>query len=212
MKMNLNVKIATRNAELDQIVDVGPLGRTAAVGAPAVPPWIPLGAAGVAALVTGLLASPERRVTTALLLLLTVALAIPAWRSPVGGRFGWLMPGVVRAIEYGLIVRIVATVDSSAMPAAFGLLCAIAYHHYDTVYRWRYTRSGPQESVFRLGLGWDGRLALLALVLLITGDLRWPLGIAAVLLGALFVAESAVGWRRWLRLNYAGAGETRVGT
>ena len=206
MTMNMNLKMLARTGELDQIVDVGPIGRTAAASLPGLPPWIPLGASAVVGLITGLLAAPDRRGLTALGLLLTVVLAIPAWRRPVEGRYGWLMPGVVRAIEYGLVVRIVATVDPSAMPAAFGLLCAVAYHHYDTVYRWRYTRSGPQESVFRLGLGWDGRMTLLALILVLTDDLRWPLGIVALLLGGLFVAESAAGWRRWLRANYTSSG------
>lgn len=208
MKMSVtmklpNVTMLARPGELDQIVDVGPLGRTAAASVPALPPWIPLAAAALCGLVTGLFAAPDRRGMTALGLLLTVLLAVPAWRRPIGGRFGWLVPGVVRALEYGLIVRIVAVVDPGAMPAAFGLLCAVAYHHYDTVYRWRYTRSGPQESVFRLGLGWDGRMVVLALILVVTADLTWPLGILAALLAGLFVAESAAGWRRWLRTNFS---------
>ncbi len=194
----MTVKMLARPGELDQIVDVGPLSRIAAAPIPVMNPWIPLGLSAAAAVLTGVLAGQDTRATTALGLVLTVALAIPAWRKPVAGRFGWLIPAVVRAIEYGLVVRIVATVDPSAMPAAFGLLCAIAYHHYDTVYRWRYQRTGPQESVFRLGLGWDGRMVALALLLLVTANLSWALGIAAVLLGGLFVAESAAGWKRWL--------------
>ncbi|MGQ0844500.1 MAG: DUF5941 domain-containing protein [Sporichthyaceae bacterium] len=195
----MKLAMPARGGELDQIADVGPLSRVAAASIPVVAPWLPLVVAAFAAIATGLVASPERRATTALFLLLTVAVAIPAWRTPVGGRFGWLVPSVVRAIEYGLVVRIVAVVAPDAMPAAFALLCAIAYHHYDTVYRWRYQKTGPQESVFRIGLGWDGRLVLLAMLLLATDDLRWPLFVAAIALGALFVAESAAGWRRWLR-------------
>lgn len=186
-------------SELDQMADVGPLSRAAATAIPPVHPWVPLAAAAFAALGTSLVAGEGRGTVTALLLLVVVLLAIPAWRAPVSGRFGWLVPAVVRAIEYGLIVRIVAVVDPDAMPAAFGLLCALAYHHYDTVYRWRYTRFGPREAVFRLGLGWDGRLVVLALLLLTGVDLSWPLGVLACAFGALFVAESAVGWRRWLR-------------
>lgn len=185
--------------ELDQLADVGPLSRAAASAIPPVHPWVPLGAAAFAALGTALVAADGRRLGTGLLLLVVVLLAVPAWRAPLSGRFGWLVPAVVRAIEYGLVVRIVAAVDPDAMPAAFGLLCAVAYHHYDTVYRWRYTRFGPREAVFRLGLGWDGRLVLLALLLLADVELNRPLGVLAVALGVLFVAESAIGWRRWLR-------------
>ncbi|MGQ0464880.1 MAG: DUF5941 domain-containing protein [Sporichthyaceae bacterium] len=191
--------IATSRGELDHMADVGLLSRFAATKIPPVQPWIPLGVAAFAAVGTALVAAEGRRLGTGLLLLVVVLLAVPAWRRPVSGRFGWLVPAVVRAIEYGLIVRVVAVVDPDAVPAAFALLCAIAYHHYDTVYRWRYQRRGPRESVFSLGLGWDGRLVLLALLLLVDVGLNRPLLVLAVAFGVLFVAESAMGWRRWLR-------------
>jgi Family of unknown function (DUF5941) len=189
---------ARPTTELDHLLDAGPIARLLAPLALPVVPWLALGLSALAALGTAAVAGSERRGTTALGLLVVVLIAVPALARPPAGRFGWLMPGVVRGLEYGLVVRVVAEVDRPAMPIAFGLLCAVAYHHYDTVYRWRHTGRGPAGWVYRLGMGWDGRLIMLAGIVLFTARLRAPLAIAAVLLAAVFLAESAVGWRRWL--------------
>jgi hypothetical protein len=189
---------ARPSTELDHLVDAGPIARLLAPFALPLAPWLALGLSVAAALGTMAAAGADRRGTTALGLLVVVLLAVPAMARPPAGRFGWLMPGVVRGLEYGLVVRVVAAVDSAAMPIAFGLLCAVALHHYDTVYRWRHTRRGPAAWVYRLGMGWDGRLILLAGIVLCTARLRAPLAISAVLLAAVFVAESAIGWRAWL--------------
>jgi hypothetical protein len=189
---------ARPTTELDHLVDAGPIARLLAPLALPALPWVSLGLSVAAALGTMAAAGAERRGTTALGLLVVVLLAVPAMARPPAGRFGWLMPGVVRGLEYGLVVRVVAAVDRPAVPIAFGLLCAVAYHHYDTVYRWRHTRRGPAGWVYRLGMGWDGRLIMLAGIVLLTARLRAPLAIAAVLLAAVFLAESAIGWRAWL--------------
>lgn len=189
---------ARPTTELDHLLDAGPIGRLLAPLALPVAPWVSLGLSVLAALGTAAAAGADRRGTTALGLLVVVLIAVPALARPPAGRFGWLMPGVVRALEYGLVVRVVAAVDRPAMPIAFGLLCAVAYHHYDTVYRWRHTRRGPAAWVYRFGMGWDGRLIMLAGIVLFTARLRAPLAIAAVLLAVVFVAESAIGWRSWL--------------
>jgi hypothetical protein len=189
---------ARPTTELDHLLDTGPIARLLAPLALPVAPWVALGLSVLAALGTAAVAGSDRRGTTALGLLVVVLIAVPAMARPPAGRFGWLMPGVVRGLEYGLVVRVVAAVDHAAMPVAFGLLCAVAYHHYDTVYRWRHTRRGPAGWVYRLGMGWDGRLIMLAGIVLFTARLRAPLAIAAVLLAVVFVAESAIGWRAWL--------------
>jgi hypothetical protein len=184
--------------ELDHLVDAGPIARLLAPMALPMVPWLSLALSGAAALGTMAAAGADRRGITALGLLVVVLLAVPAMARPPAGRFGWLMPGVVRALEYGLVVRVVAAVDRPAMPIAFGLLCAVAYHHYDTVYRWRHTRRGPAGWVYRYGMGWDGRLIMLAGIVLCTDRLRAPLAIAAVLLAVVFLLESAFGWWDWL--------------
>ena len=195
---------ARPSTELDHLVDAGPIARLLAPLALPMLPWLSLGLSAAAALGTMAAAGADRRATTALGLVVVVLLAVPAMGRPPAGRFGWLMPGVVRGLEYGLVVRVVAAVDRPAMPIAFGLLCAVGYHHYDTVYRWRHTRRGPAGWVYRFGMGWDGRLILLAAIVLCTARLRAPLAIAAVLLAVVFVAESAIGWRAWLAAQRRG--------
>ncbi|MGQ0632316.1 MAG: DUF5941 domain-containing protein [Sporichthyaceae bacterium] len=132
-------------------------------------------------------------------------LASLLWKGRLGGRFGWLLPGLVRAIEYTLVVVLVAAVDSAAVAAAFAYLAALAYHHYDTVYRWRHTGAGPPRWVFAAALGVEGRiLALLALVALCEG-LSTPLTILAIAAGGLFALESGFDWYRRLRAQPAPA-------
>ncbi len=188
--------------ELVDLVDLGVGARL--LGRAAARSKIPqLGAVALAcglAVLVGLVTASNRagEVLAAVGVVAVVAAASPAWGRPLDGRFGWLLPGLVRGIEYGLVVRLVAVVDPGAMPAAFAYLCAVTYHHYDTVYRWRHTRRGPELWIFGAGLGHDGRLLLLA-VLLASGVALGPaLTVLAAGLGALYVAESAGAWRAWL--------------
>ena len=44
------------------------------------------------------------------------------------------------------------------MPAAFALLLAITYRHYDIVYRLRHRGMTPPRWLNRAAGGWDGRL------------------------------------------------------
>jgi phosphatidylglycerophosphate synthase len=191
--------VSGRDGEIDQLVDVGGVSRASARRLPPVGRPAALGLAAVAAALTAVVAGSGDRVPTALGLVAVVVLAAPAWREPPGGAFGWLLPAVARGLEYGLVVRVVAEFDRAAMPLVFSALCAVAYHHYDTVYRWRHTRSGPAGWVFRAGLGWDGRLLLLALNLLVSARLGPLLGLESVGLGAAFVLESARAWTAWFR-------------
>jgi hypothetical protein len=188
--------------ELYDLVDVGPVGRVlgrATVGLRVPQLGAVLAAAAVAVVVgVGVSADPDGRRFAAIGLATLVLVGSPAWGRPVGGRLGWLLPGLVRGIEYGLVVRLVAVVHPAAMPAAFGYLCALAYHHYDTVYRWRHTRTGPAPWVFLSGLGHDGRLLVLAALLATDAHLGVSLTVGAILLSALYTAESATAWRAWL--------------
>jgi len=190
--------VSARGGELEQMIDVGPLSRMLAARLVDFYPLFALALAAAAGLLIALVAGSGYRWPLVLGLCAVVVFAAPAWRSPPVGRFAWLEPGILRGLEYGLVVRVVAGVDEAAMPAAFGLLCAVAYHHYDTVYRWRHTGRGPAPEVFRWSLGWDGRLLALAAVLLVTNRLGPVLVVGAAVLAVVFVAESAAAWRAWL--------------
>jgi hypothetical protein len=110
-----------------------------------------------------------------------------------GGKMAWAVPPLVRLVEYGGLLAI-AAIDGS-LPAAFALLCALAFRHYDLVYRLRHRGEVPPAWLNALAGGWDGRL-LAALVLLLLGALPAGYWVAAAVLGPLFVAESAIGWAR----------------
>lgn len=64
------------------------------------------------------------------------ALSGAAVSRPLKGALDWLVPPVFRAAEYVTVLVLAARSDlQGAVPAAFGLVAAVAYHHYDTVYR-----------------------------------------------------------------------------
>ena len=120
---------------------------------------------------------------------------------PLTDRLRWLVPPALRAIEYAALLWIGAVAGGDAEPAAFALLCAITYHHYESVYGLRHRGVRPPAWVRAVAGGWDGRLVL-AVVLLVAGALPAGFYVLAVLLAALFVAETVAEWRRF-RLGQA---------
>ncbi|MCD9140922.1 DUF5941 domain-containing protein [Streptomyces albireticuli] len=79
--------------------------------------------------------------------------------QPLKGPLDWLVPPVFRAAEYGLVLTLAAQSDApGALPAAFGLVAAVAYHHYDTVYRIRGGTGAPPHWLVRAIGGHEGRV------------------------------------------------------
>ncbi|NHC15168.1 DUF5941 domain-containing protein [Motilibacter deserti] len=117
-----------------------------------------------------------------------------AGRSHVS-KLDWVIPPLLRAVEYFTLARVVAVVDPAAQPAAYALLAALAFHHYDTVYRLRHRRVAPPTWLRLAGGGWDVRL-LLACLLVGVGGLGMGAAVAAAVLGVLYVGESTAGWLR----------------
>ena len=70
---------------------------------------------------------------------------------PLTDGMRWLVPPVLRALEYAGLIWIAAVAGPSSLPAAFALLCAIAYHHYDIVYGRRHRGRVPPQGLQRLG-------------------------------------------------------------
>jgi Family of unknown function (DUF5941) len=114
---------------------------------------------------------------------------------PLSGRLRWTVPPALRGIELGALLWMGAVAGSSSAPAAFALLCAIVYHHYDTVYGMRHRGVTRPRWVRVAGGGWDGRL-LVAVVLLLAGALPAGFFVMAGLLAVLFVGETITEWRR----------------
>lgn len=126
-------------------------------------------------------------------------LAMLALGAGADRKLSWLGPPLVRAVEYGGLIALTLAAAPEALPACFALLSALAFHHYDTVYRLRHQRAGPPRWIGHLGGGWEVRL-LVAGVLAAVGWLPVAMVVAAVVLGATYVIESVTSWRRFSQL------------
>jgi hypothetical protein len=115
-----------------------------------------------------------------------------------GGGLRWAVPPVLRVSEYAGILWIGALAGHGAEPAAFALLAALTFRHYDLVYRLRHRGVAPPGWLGNVAGGWDGRLVL-GYILLVANALPAGFFIAAGLLAAVFVAESIAGWRTFGR-------------
>jgi hypothetical protein len=104
------------------------------------------------------------------------------------------LPLLVRAVEYGGLVTLTFAADRDAMPACFAFLAAIAFHHYDSIYREGVGRPAPPW-IGLVGGGWEVRL-LVAGILAAAGVLEAGLIVAAATLGSVYAAEAAVSWIR----------------
>ncbi|GLY89169.1 DUF5941 domain-containing protein [Actinoallomurus iriomotensis] len=157
------------------------------------PPLLPLLVAGIVTailLIAGVNGQDSPAIFAPVLALL---LCGPASTHPHSGRLDWLVPPIMRAIEYGYLATLCFAHDVSK-PLTYAFIGILAYHHYDTVYRTR-QRLWPAKWVFRAGLGWDGRL-LIAAVATLAGVLPYVIAVLAVYLGLLFGIESVYTWTR----------------
>lgn len=114
-------------------------------------------------------------------------------RIHIRSRFNWLVPGVIRALEYGSLILTAYLAHGHAIRACFALLAVLAFHHYDTVYRLRQQGAPPPAWVSIAGGGWDGRI-ILAFIALLVAATRVGMAVAAGLLAILFVGESVSSW------------------
>ncbi|CAL9372760.1 DUF5941 domain-containing protein [Streptomyces sp. enrichment culture] len=133
---------------------------------------------------------------------LTSALAVA---RPLKGALDWLVPPFLRAAEYGTVLALAADADvNGALPAAYGLVSAVAYHHYDTVYRIRGNAGAPPHWLVRAIGGHEGRvLAVAVLAALLTApQFTVALTVLAVAVALLVLAESI---RFWVSAHRVGA-------
>ncbi|GAA1425736.1 hypothetical protein GCM10009601_33270 [Streptomyces thermospinosisporus] len=116
---------------------------------------------------------------------------------PLKGALDWLVPPVLRAAEYGTVLALAATADADgALPAAYGLVAAVAYHHYDTVYRIRGNAGAPPHWLVRAIGGHEGRTLVVAVLaaLLTASQFTVALTVLAVAVAVLVLAESIRFW------------------
>ncbi|MFI8347036.1 DUF5941 domain-containing protein [Streptomyces sp. NPDC085596] len=185
---------------LADLADSGPLagvlGRVFKRGLPglAVPAVALLGGAAVVACsaLTGF--GGWLPVVGAVVYVLTSALAVA---RPLKGSLDWLVPPFFRAAEYGTVLALAARADvQGALPAAFGLVAAVAYHHYDTVYRIRGDAGAPPAWLVRAIGGQEGRTLLVTVLaaLLNPSQFTVALTVIAVCVALLVLVESIRFW------------------
>jgi len=136
----------------------------------------------------------------AALVFVGVVVTALGWGRPLSGRAPWLVQGLLRLTEYATIIGLAAFVAPAATAGAFALLGVLVFHHYDTVLRLRHTGHAPASWTSVIGLGYDGRLVVLALLAAAGSEaLGYGLWALAVELGILFLVESVTGWLQWGR-------------
>lgn len=189
---------------LDDLADSGPLAEAVARLArplarrlPAfAPPALALVGAGV--LTATAVFAPRGSwwvLPAAVLYAVTSGLAVA---RPLKGALDWLVPPFLRAAEYGTVLALAAVSQvNGALPAAFGLVAAVAYHHYDTVYRIRGGTGAPPRALVRAAGGHEGRALLVAVLTAAPAGrsgLAPALTVLAVALALLVLTESIRFW------------------
>lgn len=118
--------------------------------------------------------------------------------APLKGALDWLVPPLLRAAEYVTILALAARSGlHGAVPAAFGLVAAVAYHHYDTVYRIRGGTGAPPRALVRATGGHEGRVLVVTVLAALLADrttFTWALAALAGLLALTVLTESIRFW------------------
>ncbi|WP_225801686.1 DUF5941 domain-containing protein [Streptomyces sp. NK15101] len=188
---------------LADLADSGPLAELGAKAGrrPGVRPFAPLLFAlfGAALLLAFAWMEPFGSPFTVVAAAVYAVFAGGAVARPLKGALDWLVPPVFRAAEYGTILILAAKSDApQALPAAFGLVAAVAYHHYDTVYRIRGGTGAPPAWLVRVTGGHEGRTLLvtaLAALLADRGDdFALALTATAVAVALVVLVESIRFW------------------
>ncbi|MFI7402156.1 DUF5941 domain-containing protein [Streptomyces sp. NPDC049541] len=120
-----------------------------------------------------------------------------ALHRPLKGALDWLVPPLFRAAEYGTVLILAAEADvNRALLAAFGLVAAVAYHHYDTVYRIRGNAGAPPAWLVRAIGGHEGRTLLVTVLAaaLTASQFKVALAVLAVAVALVVLVESIHFW------------------
>lgn len=186
---------------LADLADSGPVAQFVAARGPRIPgAWTApvVAVAGAGALIAAALQQPfgsRQMIIAAVFYALCSGIAVA---RPLKGALDWLVPPVFRAAEYCTILALAARSDiDGAVPAAFGLVSAVAYHHYDTVYRIRGGTGAPPQWLVRTIGGHEGRTLVVAvLAAVLTGAAGFTLALTAlaVAVALIVLVESIRFW------------------
>ncbi|MFG1671743.1 DUF5941 domain-containing protein [Streptomyces sp. Y7] len=130
----------------------------------------------------------------ALVYAVTSAVAVA---RPLKGALDWLVPPFFRAAEYATVLALAVKAEvNGALPAAFGLVAAVAYHHYDTVYRIRGNAGAPPAWLVRAIGGHEGRTLLVTVLaaVLSASQFTVALTVLAVAVALVVLVESIRFW------------------
>ncbi|MEU3250573.1 DUF5941 domain-containing protein [Streptomyces sp. NPDC006997] len=177
---------------LADLADSGALARALTRVLPRVPrvPRVPgvLWAAAGAALLPLVAAVDGPGWPVVLCAALYVLLSAEAVARPLKGALDWLVPPFFRAAEYGTVLILAAEAGvNGALPAAFGLVAAVAYHHYDTVYRIRGDAGAPPAWLVRTVGGHEGRTLLVAVLAALLTAERFTVALTALAVAVALV-------------------------
>ncbi|MGV9904375.1 DUF5941 domain-containing protein [Streptomyces sp. NPDC003388] len=181
---------------LADLADNGPLaGFVARAGRIRLGAPLPVALVGTAVLAVSLFSGPVwAPVAGAAVYAVTAGQAL---RRPLKGALDWLVPPLFRFAEYGTVLVLAAHADvNGALPAAFGLVAAVAYHHYDTVYRIRGDAGAPPAWLVRAVGGQEGRTLLVTVLaaVLAASQFKVALTVLAVAVALLVLVESIRFW------------------
>jgi phosphatidylglycerophosphate synthase len=188
----------TGPGHLDHQLDLGPLARAVSrLGRAGFP--VGLLGAGLLAVLVPLLLWRDEGAAALGAAAVGAALVGLGWQPPVHHPLAWQAPAALWVAEAAVVGLVVHHVLAAMSAAAFAYLSAIAYHRYDVVYRLRDTATPPAAWLSLVGGGTEGRILLvLALALVVPEAVVPVLWGLAVVLAALYLGESAWGWRRWI--------------
>ncbi|OEJ34528.1 transferase [Streptomyces subrutilus] len=189
---------------LADLADTGPLGELVAGTLRRLPTYtapalLASGAGGAAALLAAAYLLPFGSPLLLVFAGLYALTAGAAVAQPLKAPLDWLLPPLFRAAEYGTILILAAKADvPGALPAAFGLVAAVAYHHYDTVYRIRGGTGAPPHWLVRTIGGHEGRVlvttVLAAVLATRASDFPVALTAMAVAVALVVLVESIRFW------------------
>ena len=108
---------------------------------------------------------------------------------PFANRFAWSVPAILRLVELGLVLAV-----AHRYPIAYLWIFAIAFHHYDTLYRALAGFEIPLN-IKSQGLGFLGRSLIIVLAALgFVFSLETTLWLGGIIFTALFVGYASKLW------------------
>ena len=119
-------------------------------------------------------------------------------REPLTAKLGWVTPPTIQLVAYVVVLGLIVD-DAILGAAAFALLAAVIYHHYDVVYRIR-ANAGLPAHWLSVALGGNlGRSVLVVVLGTAIGSgrsLSTVIWLLAAYIGVLAVGESVHFWTR----------------